>query len=105
MSVFQGSRYVGSRAFAVTGTDGVTKKFLEFRIPLKMTDVDPNWVQHTVQKGDELDSIAYQYGGTTPAKSKLYYLIADINDVLFPLDVPVGTKLAVPVKELTTRST
>lgn len=104
MAVFKGSRYEGQKVFAITGRDGVTRKLVEFRDPVNIQDVDPDWVQHTKQFGDELDSLAYSYGGGVPEKSKLWWLVSDVNDVIFPLEVENGAKLAIPLKELRIRS-
>ena len=47
---------------------------------------------HTVVDSDRIDNIAYRY----LADSKLWWIIADYNDIFFPLELPVGSVLRIP---------
>jgi hypothetical protein len=48
---------------------------------------------HVVTDGDRIDVLAYHYFGD----ATLWWLIADWNDIAFPLDLPAsGTTLRIP---------
>lgn len=47
---------------------------------------------HTIKQGETLTSIAYRYY----KKSKLWYLIADVNDIENPLCLKIGADLIIP---------
>ena len=56
-------------------------------------------IYHRVVYGDTLDAIAYKYYGTvTIDASKLWWIIADANNILNPLDITkyVGKDIVVP---------
>ena len=103
MPVFEGSRYVGVGYTAITGTDLLTRKYLHPRTPLTDKDVDPEWIIHTVVEGDDLDLLAYLYANKDANKSQFWWLIADVNNILWPLDLPIGTDLVIPLRELALR--
>ena len=103
MPVFEGSRYAGVEYTAITGQDLVTRKYLHLRDPLTMEDVDPDWVIHEQQIGDDMDLLAYQYSGNNANKSKYWWIIADVNEVLWPLDIEPGTDVVVPLNNLATK--
>lgn len=100
MSVFKGSRYEGSDFTGITGSDGRTRKFVHFREGLRLTDISPSWFVHTVAAGDQLDSLSYAYSGEDVKKAQLWWMVAEVNDLIWPLDVDTGTDLVVPIKEL-----
>jgi nucleoid-associated protein YgaU len=50
---------------------------------------------HTVTDGDRLDLIAHQYLGD----ARLWWIIADYNDIFFPLDLTPGAVLRIPSVE------
>lgn len=47
---------------------------------------------HTVIDGDRIDTIAYRY----LSDSKLWWIIADYNDLFFPLELASGLVLRIP---------
>ena len=47
---------------------------------------------HEVIDGERLDTIAFKHYGN----SKLWYIIADSNEITNPFDIEVGRKLIIP---------
>ena len=47
---------------------------------------------HIVVEGDRLDLLAHRYLGD----ARLWWVIADVNDLFWPLDLEVGTTLRIP---------
>ncbi|HRT96273.1 MAG TPA: hypothetical protein P5532_17760 [Planctomycetota bacterium] len=47
---------------------------------------------HTVVEGDRLDLLAYRYLGD----ARLWWVIADYNDIFWPLDLGLGRLLRIP---------
>ncbi len=92
MPIFRGSRYEGVELTGVRGFDSRVRRTLHARAPFTRRDVRENAFVHEIQAGEELDLLAFKYAG----KSRLWWLIADVNDVMFPLDVPAGTRLLIP---------
>jgi hypothetical protein len=50
---------------------------------------------HLVTDGDRVDLLAYRYFGDPT----LWWIICDVNDIGFPLDLPVGITLRIPSLE------
>ena len=100
MPIFEGSRYEGLEYTAVTGRDLITRKYLHLRTPKTEEDVEPDWVVHEAVIGDDLDLLAYLYTSNNAGKSKLWWLLAEVNGLLWPLDVEPGADLMIPVQEL-----
>jgi len=50
---------------------------------------------HTVQAGDRIDLLAYQYLGD----ATLWWVICDYNDLFFPLELEIGMVLRIPSME------
>jgi len=100
MAVYSGSRYENSEFTTIIGRDGVARNFVHPRKPLSAEDVDPNWAIHEVRSGEELDQLAYEYAGQNADKCKLWWLIAEVNGVLWPLDIPPGSEVMIPLREL-----
>jgi hypothetical protein len=105
MPVFEGSRYEGVEYTAIVGQDLITRKYLHLRTPKAATEVDPDWIVHEFVVGDDLDLLAYLYSGNNANKSKLWWIIADVNGTLWPLDLEPGTDMVIPVNELSTEGT
>lgn len=99
--IFEDSRYANCEYTSVTGRDGITRKYLHPRDPVKFEDVEPDWAVHDVEYGDQLDLLAHNYTGKNASKAKYWWLIADANDIMWPLDLEPGTQLAVPTTPLT----
>jgi len=92
MPIFRGSRYEGIEMTGVRGPDGRVRRTLHAREPRGADDLGPGALVHEVQAGEELDLLALRYGG----KSRLWWLLADVNGIMFPLDLPPGTRLVIP---------
>lgn len=50
---------------------------------------------HLVVDGDRVDLLAYKYLGDPT----LWWVICDVNDLAFPLDLPVGATVRIPSLE------
>lgn len=92
MPVYPGSRYEGIGRSALVESNGQVDAILHTRKRLTSTDLgEANFVQE-LEVGDELDLLASDFGG----KSRLWWVIADLNEVVDPFSIPVGTKLVIP---------
>lgn len=100
MPVFQGSRYEDVPFSGITGRDLVTRKWLHPRDPITTEDVDQDWSLHTVAAGDVLDDLAYSYTNNNPRRSIDWWKIADVNNIMWPLDLEPGTDLMIPINFL-----
>lgn len=47
---------------------------------------------HTITEDETLSSLAYEYYGD----SKYYHIIAEVNNITFPLDLTIGTVIIIP---------
>jgi hypothetical protein len=99
MSVFLGSRYQNCKFTGILGTDGKVRKFLHAREPLQERDMVDPLIIHSFQQGEVIDEIAWKAVG----KPRLWWVIADVSQILFPLEIEVGTELIVPMPELMSR--
>ena len=99
MPVFVGSRYADCAFTGIVGKDGITRKFLHARTPLTLANVEQPIVVHPIAQGEDLDQLAWKAAG----KPRLWWVIADVSDILFPLDIPFGTDLSIPTQELLNR--
>lgn len=99
MPVFKGSRYAGVKFTGILGKDGKVRKYLHGRDPVKLADVQEPVVVHEFEYGETIDELAWKAAG----KPRLWWLIADVSDILFPLDIAPGTKVVVPSRELRDR--
>jgi len=97
--IFRGSRYENCRFTGIIGKDGKTRKFLHAREPLKAEDMFEPIVIHTFQRGEELDELAWR----AVQKPRLWWVIADVSNVMFPLDIEPNTDLVIPMSELSVR--
>jgi nucleoid-associated protein YgaU len=50
---------------------------------------------HTVVEGDRIDLLAHRYLGDT----RLWWIVADYNDLFFPLELETGAVLRIPSVE------
>jgi nucleoid-associated protein YgaU len=92
MPIFRGSRYEGVEYTGVRDHAGNVRRTLHDRRPLAPDALRDGAVVHTVQAGEELDLLAFRYGG----KARLWWLIADVNGIDFPFDIEPGTRLLIP---------
>ena len=90
--IVKGSRYVGVPYTGVRTVDGKVRKLLHDRKIYTINDVDDDAVEHTVEGEETLDSIAALYYND----ERLWWLIADVNDILFGFDIEPGDVLVIP---------
>ena len=96
MPIFQGSRYAGVPFTGVRDRVGVVRRFLHSRVPFTEDDLAPGVAVHEYQHGEELDELSHKFG----AFERDWWLIADVNGVLFAFDIEIGTPLLIPQPEL-----
>lgn len=99
MPIFKGSRYEGVEYTGIIGKDGIVRKFLHQRVPVSESDITTDVVVHTVDVTEELDQLAHRFA----IKPLLWWLIADVNNIMFPLEIEPGSLLLIPVQELRER--
>jgi len=92
MSIYKGSRYAGVKFTAVKHGDGSVKTFLHSRKPLTTSDMRPPLYAFRVMQTDVIDMLAKSLGGD----QKKWWVIADINDIMFPLDLTDEREIYVP---------
>lgn len=100
MTVFKGSRYEGVKFTGILGKDGKVRKYLHPREPVKLSEMKQPVIIHEFQQGEVIDELAARAAG----KPRLWWLIADISDILFPLEIEPGTEIVVPKQDLLERS-
>ena len=97
MAVLRGSRYEGVEFTGIRGTDGVVRRFLHQREPLSEADVqDDDVVIHELEHRQELDFLAFQFA----KKPLIWWVIADVNGILFPLTETLDGTRGVTPEEL-----
>ena len=92
MAIYRGSRYEGVDKTGIKFADGSERVLLHDRRIFSNNDLGEDSIQHTVEAGEELDSIAYNFYGD----DGLWWLIADVNDILYIFDVAPGDILTIP---------
>jgi len=97
--IFRGSRYEKCRYTGVIGKDGKVRKFIHGRDPLKAEDMVEPITIHPFQRGEMLDELAWR----TVEKPRLWWVIAEVSNVMFPLEIEPGTDLVIPLSELRVR--
>lgn len=97
--IFRGSRYENCQFTGILGKDGKVRKFLHAREPLKAEDMVEPIIVHAFQRGEVIDELAWR----AVQKSRLWWVIADVSNVLFPLEIESGTDMIVPMSELSAR--
>lgn len=98
MAIFSGSRYQGVAYTGVKALDGSVRKFLHDRRIYSLRDVGNSSFEYVVQGEEQLDGLADSFYGD----QNLGWLIADVNNILFPLDIRPGDRLVIPNKSLVT---
>ena len=96
--ILRGSRYVGIPYTGIKTVDGKTKKFLHDRRIYSVDDVGENAIEHEVKGEETLDSLADFYY----KNDQLWWLIADVNDILFAFDIQPGDVLVIPDPSIVT---
>ena len=101
MSVFEGSRYEGLKAFVYRDESGRERRMLEFPVFLSELDVEISGLVllQCRPELDMLDVVVKRFGG----QERDWHLIAQISDVKDPISMTIDTNLKVPVSELIRR--
>jgi hypothetical protein len=99
MSVFKGSRYEGVKFTGILGKDGKVRRYLHAREPFNVNQMRKPLVFHDFQQDEQLDQLAWEYSG----KPRLWWLLADISKIMFPLEIEPGTEIIIPTRELQAR--
>lgn len=92
MAILRGSRFQGVAYTGIKTDDGCSRKVLALRRHFTAQDISDRAIEHVVEGEEQLDTLAERYY----RDERLWWLIADVNEILFPLDIPVGTVLIVP---------
>ncbi len=92
MPILRGSRYEGVPFTGIKDLDGKIRKFLHDRRIFTKEDIGARAIEHTVVGGQQFDSLAEEFY----EDQSLWWLIADVNDFLFPLDLKPGDSLLIP---------
>lgn len=98
MSLVKGSRYEGLDVTAIIDENDVARAFLHARIPLSSEELllrDPDFTRHTVQEGDQLDTLAWNISGD----ETLWWIIAEVNNLFDPFTLTIGSELLIPSAE------
>lgn len=96
MPILRGSRYEGVAFTGVRTLDGKIRKFLHDRRVFTKEDIGSNSFEHTVTGQETFDSLA----DTFYKDENLWWLLADVNNFLFPLELTVGDVLLIPDKSV-----
>jgi len=94
MSVYRNSRYRGVKYTSVNFQDGSRKVFLHSRKHLTVDDISTPLKLRYVREHDSMDMLAKTLG----ADERRWWILADINEVLFPLEI-TERELYVPQKK------
>ncbi len=108
MPIYPGSRYVGSKVTEVKTDDGEVRRYIHDREMFDGTDIGPGALTITVQVEEELDLYAHKLMGS----GTRWWLLADTNELLFPLhdtnrnglnDMRPFRQIRIPARELFSR--
>lgn len=83
MAVYKNSRYRGVKYTSVKFQDGSRKVFLHSRTPVTADDILTPITVFNIREQDTLDMLAKRRG----SDEKKWWILADINEVLFPLEL------------------
>lgn len=92
MPIFPGSRYEGLPYVGLKTKKNKPAKWLEMRARVTAEEIGDDSTVYTVQEGDVPDLICYIFGVPT----RLWWLIADVNDLADPFDLTTGQRLIIP---------
>jgi hypothetical protein len=99
--IVQGSRYEGVDITGIRTVDGKERKFLHDRRVFSMADVGANGFEYEIKGEETLDAIADRFYGD----DKLWWLIADVNNILFAFDVQPGDTIIIPDPNIRVQTT
>lgn len=90
MPVSSLSRYARLTAYNAPAADGKVYSTLPLR-PQPETAIAGS-TQHIIKAPETLEFLSWRYFGT----SELWWRIADMNPLIFPLDLETGTSVTIP---------
>jgi len=90
--ILRGSRYQGVALTGIKDQDGKERKLINDRRIFSIKDVGEDAIEHTIVGQQQLDNLAEIYY----KDDKLWWVIADVNDIFFMLDVVPGQTVIVP---------
>ncbi len=93
--MLKGSRYEGLKCYRYQDEKGRNRSVMDIRPPVTL-DAFKDGIRKYLKKakyGDYLDTIAIMSGAN---REELWYIIADINDIEKPLNIPSNTLLKMP---------
>ena len=93
MPVYKNSRYRGVKYTSVQFQDGSRKVFLHSRTPVTVDDIKTPLTVRYMREDDMLDMVAKNFG----ADERKWWILADINEVLFPLEL-TDREIYIPTK-------
>lgn len=91
MPVFRGSRYEGLDSIVVTTSDGKNKRFLVNKKAATIDGSNDFYIRKKLEH-EELDAIAAEVFND----SRTYWILAEVNEIQFPLDIERGRDLIIP---------
>ena len=92
MAVYKESRYEECPYTGILGKDGKVRNFLHPRVPLDLDNMGDEFFLRTIKAGEVID----EYSWDVAEKARLWWVTADVNDIMFPLDLTPGTDVVVP---------
>jgi len=97
MAILKGSRYAGLKATGVVLQSGQRTSVLNYRQPITLEDIGPNFNVYTTQTGDAIDALAYRFGG----RADLWFVIAELNGIEAPhRELVPGAQLIIPTAKI-----
>jgi len=96
MAIFRGSRFEGVPFSAIRTADGVVKRFLHLRDHISIDEIGNDFKVRNMDGKTQLDDVAFEES----RKERLFWVLADVNEILFPLDIEAGSSLVIPAKRI-----
>ena len=94
--ILRGSRYENVPYTGIRDATCCIRKFLHDRHVYTQKDIGERAIEHPLTGQETLDSLAEQYYD----KQSLWWLLADVNEIFFALDLEPGTVLIIPDEDL-----
>jgi hypothetical protein len=92
MPIFIGSRYAGLPITTIRNYEGELKQYIHLREAIKQMDITEDYILYTVQQGEVLDQISYQYY----KEERFWWMLAEINNLVYPYNLYAGQNLIIP---------
>jgi len=95
MPVYRGSRYDGVSTTPLTDVNNRMIRYLHNRTPLTQNDLVGPAYRYELRQGDDLDRLSFLRSG----EERLWFLIAELNEVFWPFDLGPEDELLIPSEE------